>query len=225
VQPESRDGVPLESTVQLAMESFNNKDGEVRENAVKLVAACYIHIGLPRIESHLVNLRPAQREIFDAEFERSAFQGGGAAVGRTQGGLPSPSVPPRRQAAAASSSSQQEEAIEGGEELETEEFTCQFCGREDPSFAGEALDVHYWRDCAMLSQCEFCQQVIEISTLRHHLCEECESGAPAQEKGFAMLPEQCPLCLADVGQAEDQDWQDHLLTAGCPSNPRNKMPQ
>merc|ERR1719454_1544241 len=79
------------------------------------------------------------------------------------------------------SSQQQEEA--SYEEQEPPEFTCQFCGRQDSSFTPEALDVHYWRDCPMLTQCEFCQQVIEISTLRIHLCEECEKGEPAQAKG------------------------------------------
>ena len=44
--------------------------GDVRENSVKLVAACYMHVGLRRIEGYLSNLRPAQREVFDAEFER-----------------------------------------------------------------------------------------------------------------------------------------------------------
>lgn len=196
VQPESPDGIPLQSTVQLAMEAFSNKDGEVRENSVKLVGACFMHVGLPRIEGFLVNLRPAQREVFDVEFDR--LSGGPGSSRHVDGG---------------------DEEM-GEQEGEAPEFTCQFCGRRDPAFTPEALDVHYWRDCPMLTQCSFCQQVIEISTLRSHLIEECESGQAARDAGNAMSPHQCPLCSADVGNAEDQDWMDHLLTAGCPRNPR-----
>jgi hypothetical protein len=72
VQPECPEGVPLESTVKLAMECFTHKEGDVRENSVKLVAACYMHVGLRRIAGYLSNLRPAQREVFNAEFERVA---------------------------------------------------------------------------------------------------------------------------------------------------------
>ena len=34
IQPESKEGLPLEPTVQLAMDWFNNANAEVRENAV-----------------------------------------------------------------------------------------------------------------------------------------------------------------------------------------------
>jgi len=224
VQPESRDGVPLESTVQLAMECFSNKDGDVRDNCVKLVGACYMHIGLGRIEGYLSNLRPAQREVFDAEFDRiSGGHGAGHGAGGKSpaggGGLPPPAVPPPRGGGGGGAAYQQEE--QGFDDQEPQEFTCQFCGRQDSSFTPEALDVHYWRDCAMLTQCNFCQQVIEISTLRTHLTDECESGQAAQEAGANISAHECPLCRADIGNGEDQDWLDHLLQAGCPQNPRS----
>lgn len=245
VQPDGQ--CPLEATMQLAMEWFNNKDEKVRENSVKLAAACHMHVGLRRIEGYLANLRPAQREVFDAEFERAMAspnaqgQGGGRAQasarggqrhddgGDGYGGLPPPAVPPPRRGPSGGGSAVCPPATGGGyhqeeaefDEQELEEFTCQFCGRQDPSFTPEALDVHYWRECPMLIQCEFCQQVIEISTLRGHLCEECEAGPAAHEAGRAMLPHQCPLCRADVGEAQDEDWKNHLLVVGCPANPRS----
>jgi len=225
VQPESRDGVPLESTVQLAMEAFNHKDGDVRENSVKLVGACYMHVGPRRIEGYLASLRPAQREVFEVEFDRVSGGGGRTQVparGRQdEDDLPPASIPPPRGGSSSASASgrQQEEA--SFDEQEPPEFTCQFCGRQDPAFTPEALDVHYWRDCPMLTQCQFCQQVIEISTLRTHLIEECEAGQPAKQAGESLSPNQCPLCRADVGNAEDQDWMRHLLTEGCPANPRD----
>ena len=52
------------------MEYFMLCQGDVRENSVKLVAACYMHVGLRHIEGYLSHLQPAQRKLFDAEFER-----------------------------------------------------------------------------------------------------------------------------------------------------------
>jgi len=282
VQPESRDGLPLEATMQLAMKWFNNPSNDVRENATKLVGACYMAVGLRRIEGYLANLRPAQREAFDAEFERAqsgpssqgpspsagargqvsarnaqrpddGYRFDGASAGGGYGGLPSPQVAPPRQSGSSGATrpasgyggygaggappqaegyppepdrsirfnAMDRDPVDAEEELD--DFTCQFCGRYDPSFTPEALDVHYWRECPMLIQCEFCQQVIEISTLRSHLCEECEMGGPAQSAGQAMSEYACPLCNTDLGAAEDQDWRHHLLSVGCSCNPRSNV--
>lgn len=51
---------------------------------------------------------------------------------------------------------------------------CQFCGLVDPEFTEEQLDLHYWQSCPMLTSCQQCEQVIEISTLNDHLLNECE---------------------------------------------------
>ena len=65
----------------------------------------------------------------------------------------------------------------------------------------------------MLTQCQFCKQVIEIATLGPHLREECEAaGAKASTKD--LTPSQCPLCLAEVGTSEE-DWRRHILQEGC----------
>lgn len=37
--------------------------------------------------------------------------------------------------------------------------TCQFCGKYDPSFTDEKLDMHYWQNCPMLQSCHECGQV------------------------------------------------------------------
>eukprot|EP00928_Gymnodinium_smaydae_P012291 TRINITY_DN14465_c0_g1_i2.p1 TRINITY_DN14465_c0_g1~~TRINITY_DN14465_c0_g1_i2.p1 ORF type:complete len:391 (-),score=78.50 TRINITY_DN14465_c0_g1_i2:115-1287(-) len=261
VQPDSREGIPLEPTVQLAMEWFNNPNGEVRESAVKLVAACYSRVGLSRIEKYLANLRQAQREVFDAEFEKVGSGGGnvtqpppqtqqrsplgggsapGPASGRGgrcgtareaeedfDGGLPPPQVPPPRGGRSAHGAGgapprpvEAEVYDDDDEEDFVAEFTCQFCGRQDPTFTPEALDVHYWRECPMLTQCELCQQVIEISTLRAHLMEECEVVDQAPAMARDMKPNSCPLCAERVGSGEDADWRHHLIVCGCPRNPR-----
>lgn len=228
LQPARSDGLPLEPSVTLAMEWFSNPTADVRESAVKLVSACHQHVGLPGIEKYLANLRQAQREVFDAEFEKAS--GGGSAAptpaargGRGGGGyaqdgddgLPNPQVPPRRAAAPPL-----DEGYDDDEEGGAPEFTCQFCNRQDPTFTPEALDVHYWRECPMLTQCEFCQQVIEIMTLRVHLAEECEGGAQARAAAASMPPNSCPLCKVSLGASEEQDWKEHMLKQGCPRNTR-----
>jgi centrosomal protein CEP104 len=220
VQPDSRDGLPLEPTMQLAMDWFSNPTAEVRENAVKLVAACHAHVGLERIEKYLANLRQAQREVFDAEFEKADEQPRGGAA-------------PSRPAAGGNSRAQDGPGTRGApprthdpppvyaEEEVFDDFTCQFCGRRDDSFTPDALDVHYWRDCPMLTQCEQCQQVIEIATLRAHLCDECENADnAARNKAQTMRPDHCPLCHVALTGTDDADWRDHLLNIGCRGNPR-----
>lgn len=230
VQSESRDGIPLEPTVQLAMEWFSNPNAEVRESAVKLVAACYAHVGLQKIEKHLANLRPAQREVFDVEFEKVSHSPSGVGIGAVEharmetsasgsfDGMSRSQVPPTRKTAAPppAASNTDEYEIEDGD------FVCQFCGRYDTMFTQDGLDVHYWRECPVLIECDVCQQVIEISSLRDHLREECERGAVARSAARDMQPNQCPLCRTDVGRGEEADWLHHLLRAGCQWNPRDK---
>ena len=42
---------------------------------------------------------------------------------------------------------------------ESADFTCQFCGKFDPNFTEDALDLHYFQDCPMLMRCKECGQV------------------------------------------------------------------
>ena len=58
-----------------------------------------------------------------------------------------------------------------------DETKCQFCGRVDKTFANnEILDMHFWKDCLMLTECKHCSQVIEIETYNQHLLKECEKS-------------------------------------------------
>jgi len=254
VQPERPEGLPLEPTAKLAMDWYGNASSEVRENAVRLVAACYSHVGLNRIEKHLANLRHSQRETFEAEFQKvdngevatSASRGGSGrasaaddTVAYSQHGTvpmrasqPPPMPPSQRMTSGGVSGAAHAEAHEiwkastagmaeydGGDD--DDETTCQFCGHQDPTWTSETMDVHYWRECPMLTSCEHCKQVIEICQLRAHLREECESGAPALASARNLLPGRCPLCNANVGHGEEDDWREHLLVLGCPRNPRS----
>ncbi|CAE7214892.1 CEP104 [Symbiodinium pilosum] len=221
IQPESKEGLPLDPTVQLAMDWFSNANADVRESAVKLVAACYAHAGLNRIEKYLANLRQAQREIFDEEFDR-VDAGDGLGAG---GDLGMPTQRTSRTAGSNRSTPKGQNsrpvAIPEDAVAEAEDVTkCQFCGMRNPEATQEAMDVHYWRECPMLTQCQFCEQVIEIAQLASHWREECEARSAATEACKDLAPNQCPLCRAEIGAGGEQDWFQHILRDGCAANPR-----
>ena len=45
---------------------------------------------------------------------------------------------------------------------EEDDQTCNFCGQYDANFNEDAIDIHYWKECPMLTTCWECEQVIEI---------------------------------------------------------------
>lgn len=64
---------------------------------------------------------------------------------------------------------------------------CIFCGQLETSIlsVNNSMNSHYWRSCPMLTRCQECSQVVEISALIDHLLVECEK----HEKYV-----QCPDC-------------------------------
>ena len=56
-----------------------------------------------------------------------------------------------------------------------DEKVCNFCGQYDENFNEESIDIHYWKECPMLTTCWECEQVIETSALTEHLVDECQS--------------------------------------------------
>ncbi|KAM9706718.1 centrosomal protein of 104 kDa isoform 4-T4 [Dama dama] len=121
---------------------------------------------------------------------------------------------------------------------------CIFCGERNESFTEEGLDLHYWKHCLMLTRCEHCRQVVEISSLTEHLLTECD-----QKDGFGRcyrcseaiskeelprhvktrdcnpaksekLANRCPLCHENFSPGEEA-WKAHLMgPAGCTMNLR-----
>lgn len=56
-----------------------------------------------------------------------------------------------------------------------EDYTvCMFCGKKDKSWNEDGLDLHYWKECPLLSPCHACAQIVEIASLPEHLLDECE---------------------------------------------------
>lgn len=116
---------------------------------------------------------------------------------------------------------------------------CDFCGRYDPNFTEESLDIHYWKECPMLTCCWECDQVIEIKMIEEHLLEECAHMSKYKYhpkcKQVLMVDEfdghqcsppeppgavRCPLCSENVYPNSADGWKRHLLTVGCQGNPR-----
>lgn len=254
--------------LEMSMVWFQNPNNEVRQSIVELVGVIYLNIGYAEINPYLKNLRAAQREIFESEFERLGLgrdehgHGGGGGQDDSRegmgmgmqggmqgmqdedgnqmvcepigggGGMPGGGMPGNR-------NQQHAGQIEGGGDADAddEEYRCQFCrqitritrnggggGADDNNkvlSATEALDLHYWRECPLLTDCKYCQQIIEVSALRSHFLEECE-GFPMNEmyhpSTAGMLPPvgSCPLCHAEPLGG---DLNKHLLI--CPENKRS----
>ncbi|XP_075256943.1 centrosomal protein of 104 kDa-like isoform X2 [Convolutriloba macropyga] len=121
---------------------------------------------------------------------------------------------------------------------------CIFCGERNEAFNEEGLDLHYWKECAMLRRCQHCKQVVEIANLTAHLLTECES-----KQSFSKCPRcteaipntdydphtkaktcnaakpdkqanHCPLCHINFAPGEE-GWKMHLMgKEGCKENPR-----
>ncbi|EFN60722.1 Uncharacterized protein KIAA0562 [Camponotus floridanus] len=120
---------------------------------------------------------------------------------------------------------------------------CIFCLSKGQVYSEEGLNIHYWRTCPMLTKCEACKQVVEISYLNLHLLNECDMRSnyvkcetckqAVHENTFenhrqdkkCTKPiegyERCPLCLALVNQNK---WREHLMGEHpCINNPRSKI--
>ncbi|XP_024891189.1 centrosomal protein of 104 kDa isoform X1 [Temnothorax curvispinosus] len=120
---------------------------------------------------------------------------------------------------------------------------CIFCLSKGQVYSEEGLNIHYWRTCPMLTKCEACKQVVEISYLNLHLLNECDMRSnyvkcdtckqAVNENAFenhrqdkkCTKPiegyERCPLCSALVNQNK---WREHLMGEHpCVNNPRSKI--
>ncbi|XP_072174681.1 centrosomal protein of 104 kDa-like [Diadema setosum] len=156
---------------------------------------------------------------------------------KDNGGLKAPTnkkIPPRAPSIADQS--------EFGEDMDQQ---CIFCLEKDPKFKEEGLDMHYWRYCPMLTKCQSCKQVVEVSGLTDHLLSECE-----QRMEFAKCPRcsethskaeidkyvseklcqpakagsaRCPLCHSNIPQGEES-WKKHLMGKdGCKASKRREQ--
>jgi hypothetical protein len=221
-------------------ETFTHSNGEVRDVTKSCCIALQRVVGtdaiLPQLEPVL---RKQQFDDYQAAFGGGGGGGGGghSSSGSPKHGSPdssshnhahkSPSRITNKGAAAAA-------AAEGTPGGATSYTTCMFCNVHDPTWNEDGLDLHYWKDCTLLTQCPACSQVTEIAGLPQHLTQECEKkeeyefdevsglsfkkgekmehGAPPANCAY------CPLCVASV-EDTDEAWLKHLSQV-CPQNKR-----
>ena len=216
---------------------FTHSNGEVRDATKDLTVAVQKHTGTGAIEAYLKDLRQKQREEYEY-----AFDGGTGPMKRKAEGkssLPKFDPPSPRHAGAKEDKGFHSPAKKGHDEKDGEVLdftTCMFCGISDPTWNEDALDLHYWKDCAMLAPCPACKQVVEVAGMADHLLEECEHKADymQHESGLAVKKSEldsysnldpllsgkmyCPLCIKTVSDTDD-DWKSHLFTY-CTANTR-----
>ena len=79
------------------------------------------------------------------------------------------------------------------EDNKDEQFTCQYCGKYDPTFDDNSYDMHCFQECAMLCECPGCSQMLEIPDLNYHLANECDNRST-----FKL----CPRCKEPIPKDE-----------------------
>ncbi|XP_015591563.1 centrosomal protein of 104 kDa isoform X2 [Cephus cinctus] len=150
--------------------------------------------------------------------------------------------PPRTSPAVSTASSTSITSPSENSADQKREKMCIFCLSKGQVYSEEGLNIHYWRSCPMLTRCEACKQVVEISYLNLHLLNECDMRSnyvkcdtckqAMHERTFkehakdekCTKPiegyERCPLCHTHVNQNK---WREHLMGEHpCTNNPRNK---
>jgi centrosomal protein CEP104 len=123
--------------------------------------------------------------------------------------------------------------------------SCEFCGYYKPDMTKDELNIHQYKDCPLLMQCNNCKQIIEISNLNNHLltecdfkdkyikCEKCKQVVDKDglnehqnsENCFDVNEEKeklCPLCHLNI--ILDDIWKIHFLENGCQNNIRTNTP-
>ena len=113
--------------------------------------------------------------------EKEPPRGGGAAAAAAAaaaGAKGEKHASPKKGHAQAQASASAKDGDDDYEEEKFEEATdftkCMFCEESNKGWNEDALDLHYWKDCPLLSPCPACAQVVEIAGLPEHLLDECE---------------------------------------------------
>ena len=260
----SQSGLSIESIMNYIKDlgAFAHNNGEVRESAKDLTVALQKQVGTEALEKYLKVLRPKQLEEYYAAFDGTVGgSGSNSARGKQDDQIPvvqkktnkndsSISYPPQNHVTHASggkvNTSAERVTNKSISNLDEslEDFTlCSFCGVKNKSWNEDALDLHYWKECPLLSPCPGCAQVVEIAGLPDHLLSECEQKSKftlCEATGLAIRTNEfdpwskspnckppppncmyCPLCLATVEDSDDA-WRQHLIL-GCPQNPRSRV--
>ena len=121
---------------------------------------------------------------------------------------------------------------------------CPHCGLYEPDFTDDLMTMHWFKECPMLYNCEYCQNLVAIDQLNWHylnectekdqfrVCSRCKEPVHAQifnehdnDKMCSLFKNpnvvnRCPLCHQDHTPPGRVGWENHLIHQGCPNNPR-----
>jgi len=241
--------------------AFGHSNGEVRDAVKALTVKLQAQVGTAVLEPYLKKLPEKQKLAYYAAFEGKTVTSQPRQPLNTQnnrpGGADKRNPPPARAApgpqgggggggdAPTPHQHTAHEPVHSSHENDVggEDFTvCMFCGDTDKAWDEDAMDLHYWKDCPMLSACPSCSQVVEIAGLPEHLLEECDAkekyalcqvtGLAIDVASFADWSESasctappddsmfCPLCKTIVPDS-DELWREHLVRK-CAKNVRRK---
>jgi centrosomal protein CEP104 len=178
--------------------AFAHSNGEVRDAAKALCVSIQKFVGDdPLLPFLTVELRKKQLEEYKAAFggEEEGEEDGGGGAGpsqaQPQGHRVAESKMNRNVQTTAEKSFKKDDSktatVDGGRGKggapggkgggggAGEDYTiCMFCGKQDPTWNEDGLDLHYWKECPLLSPCHACAQIVEIAGLPEHLLDECE---------------------------------------------------
>ena len=212
---------------------FAHSSHEVRGATKQLTVAVQELVGSDALKPYLNELRPKQKEEYEAAFDANKSIARVQKISMKDGnGTPQKATP--------TSSPVRSEGNEsgGGMSSNTASGKCMFCGREG-LVDDEAMDMHHFEDCPLLCECNQCGQVIEVFEKAKHLMTECQKSTgfiECETTGLAVKQEDwdgwlqrrpsglnegekvCPLCEAIVSDHPDE-WRIHLMQE-CSQNQR-----
>jgi centrosomal protein CEP104 len=164
--------------------AFAHSNGEVRDAAKILCVSLHRHVGDDQLIPFLKDaLRKKQLEEYQAAFQSSDDEPGGQSPAPAEAKI-SPRETEQKKSnepknnrqsvqTTAEKAAQKDDAKTAT--ADGNDFTvCMFCGKKDKSWNEDGLDLHYWKECPLLSPCHACAQIVEIAGLPEHLLDECE---------------------------------------------------
>lgn len=222
-----------QSLIEFALNGAKNSNADARNAGYALLIEIYKHIG-SKVDGYLDSLRPAQLEVLKAEF---AKVGEVAEPADVKGNFKHEAQPSKGRI--------EEELPSSPTNPQHSEKICEYCGKFDPNFNADTLDIHMFDECPMLYMCPICKNIIEIININSHLLTECTDKSEyteCQECHEAVLKTEleaheaeglcrpvkpnsmrCPLCHMDIAPLSIEMWRNHILVKQCPNNERKPI--